>query len=474
MSPAVTPGRNVATRTIALVVATALFMENIDSTILSTALPTIAADLGVNPLSLKLALTSYLVSLAIFIPPSGWIADRFGGKRVFTVAVLVFMAGSLACTQVSSLTGFVVARFLQGMGGAMMVPVGRLIVARSTPKEGFVSAMAWLTMPALLGPVLGPLIGGLIVTNYPWHWIFLINIPVGLACLALSLALLPSEPPRAVGRFDGAGFVLSGLALSALMLGSMEITEMTGPSPTMIGLLLFGAAMSVLTVRHCNRTTDPILDFSLLRIATYRTSVLGGTLFRTGIGAIPFLLPLMLQLGFGLSAIESGALTFVSALGALFMKPVNAAILRRYGFRRVLVVNGVLAVASLGAIGLFRPDTPHAVIYAVLFLGGCLRSIQFTSLNAIAFADLTQDQMSRATSLSGAAQQVSLGLGVTLGATAVAAATTLRAGTTLAAADFPPAFLIVAGVALLSVLAFRKLPADAGARMSGRPPRTES
>ena len=473
MSSTAPPSRTVATRTIALVVATALFMENIDSTILSTALPTIAADLGVNPLSLKLALTSYLVSLAIFIPPSGWIADRFGGKRVFTVAVLVFMAGSLACTQVSSLSGFVVARFLQGMGGAMMVPVGRLIVVRNTPKEGFVSAMAWLTMPALLGPVLGPLIGGIIVTNYPWHWIFLINIPVGLACLALSLALLPSEPLRAVGRFDTMGFVLSGLALSALMLGSMEITEMAGPSPTMLGLLLFGAAMAVLTVRHCNRTTDPILDFTLLRISTYRTSVVGGTLFRTGIGAIPFLLPLMLQLGFGLSAIESGALTFVSALGALFMKPVNGPILRRHGFRRVLVVNGVLAVASLGAIGLFRPDTPHLVIYAVLFLGGCLRSIQFTSLNAIAFADLTPDQMSRATSLSSAAQQVSLGLGVTLGATAVAAAMSLRGGTTLASADFPPAFGIVAAVALLSVLAFRRLPADAGARMSGRPSRAE-
>jgi EmrB/QacA subfamily drug resistance transporter len=473
MSPSVKPAGGVATRTIALVVATALFMENIDSTILSTALPTIADDLGVNPLSLKLALTSYLVSLAIFIPPSGWIADRFGGKRVFTAAVLVFMAGSLACTQAASLTGFVVARFLQGMGGAMMVPVGRLIVARSTPKEGFVSAMAWLTMPALLGPVLGPLIGGIIVTNYAWQWIFLINIPVGLTCLALSLALLPSETQRAVGRFDGMGFILSGLALSALMLGSMQITEMSGPSATMIGLLTFGAAMAVLTVRHCNRTPDPILDFTLLRIPTYRTSVVGGTLFRTGIGAIPFLLPLMLQIGFGLSAIESGALTFVSALGALFMKPVNAAILRRYGFRRVLVVNGIFAVASLGAIGLFQPDTPHVVIYAVLFLGGCLRSIQFTSLNAIAFADLTPEQMSRATSLSSAAQQVSLGLGVTLGAAAVAAAMRLRGGTTLVAADFPAAFLMVASVALLSVLAFRQLPADAGARMSGRPPRAE-
>jgi EmrB/QacA subfamily drug resistance transporter len=467
------PETGVRGRTVALVVASALFMENIDSTILATALPTIAADLNVNPLSLKLALTSYLVSLAIFIPPSGWVADRYGARRVFAAAVLVFLAGSLACTLATSLSGFVVARFLQGMGGAMMVPVGRLIVARSTPKAEFVGAMAWLTTPALLGPVLGPLVGGVIVTHYPWQWIFLINLPVGLLCLGLALALLPREAPRAVGPFDLRGFLLSGLALAALMLGSMEVTEMQGLSPTMLGLLALGGVMAALTVRHCNRVADPILDFSLLRIVTYRTSVLGGTLFRIGIGAIPFLLPLMLQLGFGLSAIESGALTFVAALGALFMKPVNAAILRRHGFRRVLVANGVLAVGSLAVIGLFRPDTPHAVIYAVLFLGGCLRSIQFTSLNAIAFADLTPEQMSRATSLSSAAQQVSLGLGVTLGATAVAAAMSLRGGTTLEAADFPPTFLIVAAVSLLSLPAFRALPADAGAGMSGRPPRAD-
>ncbi len=467
------PETGVRGRTVALVVASALFMENIDSTILATALPTIAADLNVNPLSLKLALTSYLVSLAIFIPPSGWVADRYGARRVFAAAVLVFLAGSLACTLATSLSGFVVARFLQGMGGAMMVPVGRLIVARSTPKAEFVGAMAWLTTPALLGPVLGPLVGGVIVTHYPWQWIFLINLPVGVVCLGLALALLPREAPREVGPFDLRGFLLSGLALAALMLGSMEVTEMQGLSPTMLGLLALGGVMAVLTVRHCNRVADPILDFSLLRIVTYRTSVLGGTLFRIGIGAFPFLLPLMLQLGFGLSAIESGALTFVAALGALFMKPVNAAILRRYGFRRVLVANGVLAVGSLAVIGLFRPDTPHAVIYAVLFLGGCLRSIQFTSLNAIAFADLTPEQMSRATSLSSAAQQVSLGLGVTLGATAVAAAMSLRGGTTLEAADFPPAFLIVAAVSLLSLPAFRALPADAGAGMSGRPPRAD-
>jgi EmrB/QacA subfamily drug resistance transporter len=464
-APTATPA---ATRTIALVVAAALFMENIDSTILSTALPTIATDLGVNPLSLKLAVTSYLVSLAIFIPPSGWMADRFGPRRVFIAAVMVFLVGSVACATVSSLNGFVVARFLQGMGGAMMVPVGRLIVARNTPKAGFVAAMAWLTMPALLGPVLGPLIGGFIVTHYPWHWIFLINLPVGFLCIGLALALLPREAPGDAGPFDLVGFLMSGLALGSLMLGSMELTNLQRPSPVTLALLAFGAGVAILLARHCRRSPSPILDFSLLRIPTFRASVLGGMLFRIGLGAIPFLLPLMLQLGFGLSAIESGALTFVAALGALFMKPVNAAILRRYGFRQVLVVNGGLAAVSVAAIGLFQPGTPHAVIYAVLFLGGCLRSIQFTSLNAIAYADLPPDQMSRATSLSSAAQQVSLGLGVTLGATVVAGSMTLRGGAEIGASDFPLAFLIVGIVAAFSILSFARLPADAGASMSGR------
>ena len=458
---------SVSSRTMALVVATALFMENIDSTIISTALPTIARSLQVDPLSLKLALTSYLISLAIFIPPSGWVADRFGARKVFAAAIVIFLLGSVTCTTARSLEGFVLARFVQGMGGAMMVPVGRLIIARNTPKAGFVNAMAWLTMPALLGPVLGPLVGGFIVTHYAWQWIFLINLPIGFAGLILALRLLPREAPRDAGAFDGVGFALAGLSLATLMLGSMQVTELEGISAMMVALLAIGVVTGALLVRHCQRVAEPILDFSLFRIVSYRTSVLGGMMFRIGIGAIPFLLPLMLQLGFGLTAIESGALTFVSALGALFMKPINARILRRYSFRTVLIVNGVLATLSLGSIGLFRADTPHPVIYAVLFLGGCLRSIQFTSLNSIAYADLTAAQMSKATSLASAAQQISLGLGVTLGATALAVSMRLNGSDQLAAGDFPWAFLLVTLCASLSIPVFRRLPLNAGEGMAG-------
>ncbi len=458
----------VTSRTLALVVATALFMENMDGTILATALPTIATDLGVSPLSLKLALTSYLVSLAIFIPPSGWVADRFGARRVFAAAIAVFLIGSVACTLATGLGGFILARFLQGMGGAMMVPVGRLILARSVAKADLVGAMAWLTMPALVGPVVGPLLGGIIVTHADWRWIFLVNVPVGLIGIALALALLPRAGGGVAGRFDWAGFLLAAVALSCLMLGSMEVTSVTGMSGMTFGLLGAGVAAAAALVWQSLRSPAPMLNFRLLAIPTYRASVLGGTFFRIGVGAIPFLLPLMLQIGFGLSAVQSGALTFVAALGAFFMKPLNTRVLSRFGFRAVLAVNGVLAALSLGVIGWFTPVTPHALIYAVLFVGGCMRSLQFTSLNAIAYADLSQAQMSGATSLSAMAQQVSVGLGVTIGAAILAVSMRAQGATDLAQANWAHPFLAVGLLALLSVPVFLRLPKTAGDAMAGR------
>lgn len=465
--PSPTP-RPVGARTLALVVASALFMEHMDSTVLSTALPVLAEDLGVDPLSLKLALTSYLVSLAIFIPPSGWIADRHGARRVFVAAMAVFLAGSVACAAAEGLGWLVAARFVQGMGGAMMVPVGRIILARATPKEDLIGAMAWLTVPALLGPVMGPLVGGWIVTVADWRWIFLINIPVGLVGMAVAWRLLPEGTEVDPGRFDWRGFWLAGVALACLMLGSMEVTAETGLSPATAALLVAGLLAGAATVVHGLRAEAPMLDFRLLRIPTFRASVLGGSAFRVGVGAIPFLLPLMLQLGFGLSALQSGALTFVAALGALVAKPFNAWLLGRLSFRSVLAVNGALAAGSVAAMGFFTPATPHGVVYGVLFVGGILRSVQFTGVNAIAYADLTTEQMARGTSLAAAAQQVSLGLGVTLGA-AVLAATMRWSGTeSLSGADWRPAFLMVALVTLASVPVFLRLPRQAGATLAPR------
>ncbi len=455
-------------RIVPLVVATALFMENTDSTVIATALPTIAASLGEDPIALKLALTAYLVSLAIFIPVSGWMADRYGARTVFRAALGVFMAGSLACAAADGLTGFVAARFLQGLGGAMMVPVGRLVILRSVPKSELVTALAYLTIPALIGPILGPPLGGLITTWLDWRWIFFINIPIGVA--GIVLASLYFEDLREAERppLDVAGFLMLAPGLAAMMLGLASLGRHLLPAWLSWGCLGGGAALLALYLRHAARTAQPLLRLDLMRHPTFRAAVTGGSLFRIGTGAIPFLLPLMLQIGFGLDALQSGLITFAAAAGALFVKTLGPRILRTFGFRAVMVTNAGLAAAFLAVNGLFTAQTPHLLIVALLFLGGCLRSVQFTCINAIAYADLEQREMSAATSLASVAQQISLSLGVTLGALVLEGAAAWHGRTEIAAADFGPAFLAVALISGSSVLAFRRLSPDAGAEVSGR------
>jgi EmrB/QacA subfamily drug resistance transporter len=455
-------------RLIPLIIATGLFMENTDATVISTSLPVIASDLHQDPLALKLALTSYLVSLAIFIPISGWMADRFGAKTVFRAAIGVFMAGSLACAMTSTLGGFVASRFAQGVGGAMMVPVGRLVLLRSIPRRELVSAMAWLTMPALVGPVIGPPLGGFITTYFNWRWIFFINIPIGLVGIVLTSLYIENtrEPERQ--RLDVIGFVLSGLGLALLMLGLSTWGRHLVPAWMSVMSGALGLAFCLAYVVHARRTPQPLIDLSLLRLPSFRDGLVGGLLFRVGVGAIPFLLPLMLQLGFGLSALQSGLLTFASAAGALFMKSLAARILRALGFRNVLTWNALIAAASIAVTGLLTPATPGWLIIGLLLIGGCFRSLQFTSLNTIVYADVPTERMSRATSLVSVTQQISLSLGIAVGAFVLEATSASASGHALTAGDFWPAF---AGVALISAsasLAFRRLDPDAGAEMAGR------
>ncbi|HZB39232.1 MAG TPA: DHA2 family efflux MFS transporter permease subunit [Beijerinckiaceae bacterium] len=455
------------TRLVPLIVATALFMENTDSTVIATSLPAIAASLNEDPIALKLAITSYLVSLAIFIPVSGWMADRYGARTVFRAALAVFMAGSIACAAAGSLGGFVAARFLQGMGGAMMVPVGRLVLLRSIPKSEMVSALAYLTVPAMVGPVVGPPLGGFITTYLDWRWIFFINIPIGLLGIVLSTLYFenirePDRPP-----LDLAGFALSGFGLAALMLGLATGGRHLLPVEVSLGCVVAGTIAVIAYVRHARRIAHPLVRLDLLRIPTFRASVLGGSFFRIGVGAIPFLLPLMLQLGFGLNPFQSGLLTFVSAAGALFMKTLAARILRTFGFRAVLTVNAFIAAAFIGANGLFTPATPYAVIVVVLLVGGCFRSLQFTALNAIAYADVSNREMSHATGLTSVAQQLALSLGVALGAAVLETASRAQGETELRSGDFWPAFLLVALIAALSGFVLARLDPSAGAELSG-------
>ena len=454
-------------RLLPLIVACALFIENMDSTVLSTSLPAIAADLKTDPIALKLALTAYLLSLAVFIPVSGWVADRFGARPTFMIAITVFLLGSIGCAASGSLGTLVAARFVQGMGGAMMVPVGRLVLLRVVPKSELVQALSWLTIPALVGPVVGPPLGGFITTYWHWRWIFLINIPIGLLGIALAKRFIPdireSPPP-----LDWLGFALTGFGLALAMFGFSTLGRHLVPVEVAAATLALGAAALLGYAVHARRTAHPLLDLELFKLATYRAGVGGGSLFRIGVGAIPFLLPLMLQLGFGLSPVQSGLLTFVSAMGAMFMKTLAARILNRIGFRRVLVVNGIAASALIGACGAFRPETSHVVIVATLLVSGFFRSLQFTSLNAISYADVDSKRMAQASSLAGMMQQLSLSLGVAIGGYLLQIVGLASGRPATDVHNFYLAFLGVGLISASCVLFMWRLPRNAGAEMAGR------
>ena len=454
-------------RLIPLIVACALFMENMDSTVIATSLPAIAADIGTSPLTLKLAITSYLLSLAVFIPASGWTADRFGARAVFSAAICVFMIGSIGCALSTSITHFVIARIIQGIGGAMMTPVGRLVLLRSIDKSALVNAMAWVTMPALIGPVIGPPLGGFITTYFSWHWIFLINIPIGVLGIWLALKYIDPIKSENPERFDLIGLVLAGLGLAGLAFGLSVAGLGLLSWPIVAGLILGGAVCMVLYLRHAKHTASPVLDFTLMKHPTLRASLTGGFLYRLGIGALPFLLPLLMQIGFGLSPFQSGLVTFGSAIGALGMKTLAARIIRTFGFRKITVINAVVSSFFLAACALFTPTTPLLLILIILIVGGFFRSLQFTAINTLAYAEVTPPEMSRATTLMSVNQQLAISAGVAVGAFTVETTMLLNHATQLSAGDFWPAFLIVAIISAVSGYSFWKLPEDAGNEISG-------
>jgi EmrB/QacA subfamily drug resistance transporter len=454
---------------IPLIVACALFMENLDSTAIATALPVIAAAFGESPVRLSLAITSYLFSLAVFIPISGWVADRLGARRVFRAAIGVFVLGSVLCGFAGSVWELVAARTLQGIGGAMMVPVGRLVLLRATAKADLVRAMAWLTVPALIGPVLGPPLGGFITTYVSWRWIFWINVPIGVLGIALVSRFIPDVREPRPPPLDLRGFLLSAIGLLGLVAGFETVGRELVPAGITLLLLAAGGLGVGLYLWHARRAAHPLIDLALLRVPTFRASVAGGSLFRVGIGAIPFLLPLLFQAGFGLSAFGSGLLTFAAAAGAMLMKATAAPILKAFGFRRVLIANALISSAFIAAYGLFQPTTPHLVILAVLLAGGFFRSLQFTSINTLGYADIERERLSRATSFASMMQQLSLTVGVATGALLLNLSMAVRGGDHVAAGDFTLAFVAVATLAAGSALIYLPLAADAGAEVSGQP-----
>ncbi len=451
-----------------LIVAVALFMENMDSTVIATSLPAIAADIGTDPLALKLAITSYLISLAVFLPVSGWTADRFGARNVFRLAILVFISGSIGCALSQSLTQFVIARMVEGVGGAMMTPVARLILVRTVDKRELVVAMIWVTIPALFGPLIGPVFGGFLTTYVSWHWIFIINVPIGLAGVVLATIYIQDIKAESTDPFDARGAALAGIAIAGLTFGGSTLGVNFLPLGVVIAMIVTGAAAAIGYVMHARRTPAPILDLSLLRFPTLHAAVIGGFFYRGGIGCLPFLLPLALQLGFGLSAFQSGLITVSNVFGALGMKTIIPIVLRRFGFRSALMVNAVISAGLVGLCATFVPGAPFAWIVGVLLVGGFFRSLQYTSLNTIAYADIDPRHMSRATSLVAVAQQLSLSVSVALGASLVELTLAWRGAEKISAADFQPAFIIVALISAATCLMFRRLPPDAGAEVSRR------
>lgn len=451
---------------IPLIVACALFMENLDSTVINTALPAIAHSLRENPLTLNMGITSYLFSLAVFVPISGWVADRFGARLVFQAAIVIFTLGSISCGFSQSLLDFVAARIFQGLGGAMMVPVGRLVILRNVSKAELVEAMAYVTIPALVGPIVGPPLGGFITTYFDWRWIFWINVPIGVVGAVLAARLIRNVKETSLPPLDWRGLIMTGIGCSGLIFG-FEFLGRGAVSVSVAALLLgIGGAAIALYVWHAGRTVHPLLNLSLLGIPTFRASVTGGFLFRMGVGATPFLLPLMLQVGFGFSPLHSGLLTFVAAAGALVMKFTAPQLLRRFGFRPILIWNSLVCAAMLASYAFIHARTPALFVWLLLLTSGFFRSLLFTSLNAVAYADVPADRMSQATSFSSMGQQLSLSFGVGFGAL-VLHLLSLRDGAKLLPADFSIAFVVVAAVSALSVFSFRALPEDAGAELTG-------
>jgi EmrB/QacA subfamily drug resistance transporter len=454
---------------IALLVAGAFFMENLDGTVIATALPQMAPALHTAPIALSAGMSAYMLTLAVFIPISGWVADRFGSQTVFATAIAIFTFSSILCGLSHQLWQFTAARVLQGMGGAMMVPVGRLVVLRNTEKKDLMRSIAYIVWPGLVAPILGPPVGGFITTYASWRWIFFLNVPLGVLGILLTFVLVPNHRAEEKNPLDWLGFLLSGLSCFSLMYGLDFMEQQPIPWLKVGALWALSIACAGLVALHARHHPFPLIDLSALRIPTFATVIFGGSLFRVAIGTVPFLLPMMFQVGFGMSAFTSGLLMIALFAGNLGMKTLTTPILRRFGFRSVLITNGALAALSIGTYGFLTANMPKMLFAAVLFLGGLFRSMQFTSLTTLAFADIPSEKITRANTFLSTVQQISMGMGVGVGAVALHVAALLHGvdATALTVAHFHLAFFLVGAIALAGIADCFKLKPDAGAIVSG-------
>ena len=450
------------------VVASALFMEQLDSTIINTAVPTMAESLNVTPLSLKSVVTSYIVSLAVCIPASGWMADRFGTRRVFSVAVGIFTISSILCGLAINAPMLVATRILQGIGAAMMMPVGRLTIVRTFAKSELLMAMNFVIIPALIGPMLGPTIGGLIVHWLSWRVIFFVNVPVGIAALVLIRRYMPDYRDEKARPLDVVGLVLFG-AGAALLSWLLEVFGEHEIDPTSAAILL-GISFCLLAAFgwHVRENAHPLLRLALFKVRTFRVSVVGGFITRLGIGGLPFLLPLLYQLGLGLPAWQSGLLMMPAAIAAMGMKFISVRVLRRFGFRQVLVVNTVMSGLTICMFSLVTPATPIVLIVGIGLAQGFFNSLQFTSINSMAYADVEARDSSMAATIASTLQQMSLGFGLACGSliTGWYLAGLPQTDAAAVSSALHRAFLTLGGLTIVSSLSFWTLRANDGDSVS--------
>jgi EmrB/QacA subfamily drug resistance transporter len=449
-------------------VATALFMEQLDATIVNTAVPSIAASLHVTPLSLKSVVTTYILSLAVGIPVSGWMADRFGTRRVFGSAIAIFTLASVLCGLAVNVPMLTAARLLQGIGGAMMMPVGRLAIIRTFPKSELLGAMNFVIIPALIGPLLGPTLGGLIVHMLSWRAIFFVNVPVGLIALYLVVRYMPDYHGTERRPLDVIGLILFGCG-TAILSWLLEIFGEHTLDPT-TGVLMLALSVTLLLAYcwHASEREFPLLRLSLFRIRTFRVSVLGGFITRLGVGGLPFLLPLLYQLGLGMPAWKSGLLMMPTALAAMGMKLVSARLLARFGYRQVLVVNTVFIGITIGMFSLVKPGTPLALIVLIGLMQGFFNSLQFSSMNTLAYADVGERDSSMASTISSSFQQLSMSFGLAGGSliTAWFLGNVPQTDPVLVTKALHNAFVTLSVVTILSSLTFWGLRPEDGESMS--------
>ncbi len=452
---------------VALIVSAAFFMENLDGTVIATALPDMALSFNDSAIRLSSGITAYMLTVAIFIPASGWMAARFGTRTVFCGAIAVFTLASAACGLSTELYGFLAARIVQGAAAALMSPVGRFVVMRGTEKTDVLRAAAIVTWPGLIAPVLGPPLGGFITTYASWRWIFFLNIPIGFAGILLALRFMEEHRSAEPSPFDGKGFALTGLALGALMYGfdRAGARDWIGTG----AFLLAGVAFGYAALKHAIRHAHPLVDLSAMRVHSFAVSMWTGILFRVAVGATPILLPLMFQRGFGMTAFASGLLTFAYAFGNIAIKPLTTPILRSFGFRTTLSADALISAFCILLCGLLSPQTPWLVTMTLLVLTGGFRSLGLTGLFTLPFVDITPEQRGDATTLVNVAQQVGHGLGAAFVGIALQASLLLRGAgeDALIIADFRAAFAAVAAMGLCSFPFFWSLARDTGTEISG-------